>query len=362
MRIVIPYLLFFKKKWQNLKLPYAANYRWRFIGYILHFYYFIAEKYRVIPKYVNLSAPAAEQIRLTLQGRIKEGRSGPLLTLFTTWNDNSEKYLVHNLTIKNWASLRPFVIPVVFTNEPAIANECRKNGWMVHPVKIASNDGFPILKYMFEDVIATYNTTFYEYSNSDILYTNTLIDTLIAIGYRRSAPSIQDDLVQLETLDITQTPVLIVGARFNIENMTEADSATWGQLTSVARNRGEYFVPWAIDYFITSRSYPWKDIPELAIGKPVYDVWLVANARYQNHTVIDSTYTLLAAHQTTRSGNYEGEKRQGTKYNIQVLKNYYKTINLRAGTVECAEYRTQYEAGYIVLTRRFVSDDCTLIN
>ena len=94
---------------------------------------------------------------------------------------------MHNLTTRNWLSLRPFVIPVVFTNEPAIASDCREKGWLVHPIRVASSDGFPVMKYMYEDVIAAYSTTFYAYSNSDILYTNTLIETLIAIAYNSDA-------------------------------------------------------------------------------------------------------------------------------------------------------------------------------
>ena len=135
----------------------------------------------------HVTAAWAKRIKRTLAKRISRGKSEPLLTLFTTWNDNNEKYLVHNLTTRNWLSLRPFVIPVIFTNEPAIASDCREKGWLVHAIRMASSDGFPVMKYMYEDVIAAYSTTFYAYSNSDILYTNTLIETLIAIAYNNDA-------------------------------------------------------------------------------------------------------------------------------------------------------------------------------
>ena len=161
------------------------------------------------PTYLNLTSPVAERIKLTLKERINEGRSEPLLTLFTTWNNHVEKYLVHNITVKNWAALRTFVIPIVFTDESSVAGECREKGWLVHPIRVASSDGFPVMKYMYEDVMSAYNTTFYAYSNSDILYTDTLIDTLIAIGYNRSefkdTKTNKEVPVQIEKSYLTQS-------------------------------------------------------------------------------------------------------------------------------------------------------------
>ena len=326
----------------------------------------LEKKFEVTPTYLNLTSPVAERIKLTLKESINEGRSEPLLTLFTTWNNHVEKYLVHNITVKNWAALRTFVIPIVFTDESSVASECREKGWLVHPIRVASSDGFPVMKYMYEDVMSAYNTTFYAYSNSDILYTDTLIDTLIAIGYNRSefkdTKTNKEVPVQIEQSYLTQTKLLIVGRRYNLENVTKNEASSFGQLTSTTHNRGTYFGPWAIDYFITSKAYPWKDIPELTIGRQVYDIWLVSNARYQNHVVIDASNTILASHQTTHFGNYESRLRKNKHYDLNILKGLYKFINLRAGTVLCAEYMTKYKFGSIVLSQRNVSRDCALLN
>ena len=283
-------------------------------------------------------------IKNTLKERILRNETEPLLTLFTSWNDETEKYLVHNLTVRNWLSLRPFVIPVIFTNESEVGEECGRQGWDVFPVRVAAADGIPVLKYMYHDVMAAYNTTFYAYSNGDILFTENLIDTLVSL---------------INSLDL-QKPALIIGKRTNVNNVTEVEGSNWGNLTSIAKSRGKLFTGYAEDYFITPRIYPWKDIAEVVIGRRAYDNWLVYYARKQKQTVIDVTQTLLAVHQTTSAGNFEGHGHKNTHYNHKLLVKLYKQIKYGAGLVDCAEYHTKYEKEAIVLKSRAVPKHCSL--
>ena len=325
---------------------------------------------------------------------------------------------MHNLTTRNWLSLRPFVIPVVFTNEPAIASDCREKGWLVHAIRIASSDGFPVMKYMYEDVIAAYSTTFYAYSNSDILYTNTLIETLIAIAYnsdaftpcfsnlsraslggtRRDAPvgleiaglsnktidtaspvdtrvglaksgltnnaldtaSPVVTRVELVKSGLTKRSLLMVGKRTNVDHVTKKESSTWDLLTSTARRRGELFTPDAMDYFIVTKDFPWKLFPEVTIGRQNYDNFLVFLARKLNLTVIDATNTLLAVHQTTSAGNFESRYRKSQDFDLKMLLNIYDCITWRAGFSKCAEFKSKYEQGFIKFIQRNITMECSL--
>ena len=158
---------------------------------------------------VNISEDtilSREAITSLLRDRILQNESVRLLTLFTTWTYSSNKTLLHNLTVRNWISLRPFIMPVVFTNDSAIAEECLEQGWDVLPVRVEAAGGVPVLKYMYKDVMSTYITTFYAYSNSDILYTGTLIETLASLIN--------------SSLDL-EKPTLIIGKRTNVEFLTE---------------------------------------------------------------------------------------------------------------------------------------------
>lgn len=271
-----------------------------------------------------------------------EIRPKPILTLFTTWAEERDRYLVHNLTVKNWQSLIPYVIPVVFTNQSSVAKECRRHGWDVFPIRVWANGEIPVLKFMFLDIISFYNTSFYGFSNSDILFTDSLIETL----------------TWLRKLRMISEPVMLVGKRTNVNYVGKEDIVTWKRLNEVASFRGKLFRGLAEDYFITSRYYPWKDIPEVVIGRPAYDNWLVYNARKQRQTVIDATRTILAVHQTTRAGNIEGKGRPNSSYNRDLLERLYKDILFDAGFVDCVNLSTKYDGRSVILVKRTVPKNC----
>lgn len=269
----------------------------------------------------------------------------PLLTLFTSWNANSEKDLVHNLTITNWKSLMPYVIPVVFTNETSVAKQCSQFGWETRHISVAAADGIPVLKYMYRDAMNNYNSSFYAYSNGDILFTDTLLKTLLNLLH--------------SSVDLN-TAVLIVGQRTNVDNVTLDEGSTWNNITRIAKERGKLFTGWAEDYFITTRAFPWKDIAEVVIGRRAYDNWLVYNSRKAKHTVIDATKTLDAVHQTTKAGNFEGHSHTNRDYNHNLLVKIYKRIKYNAGVIECIEKITQYENNVFQIKSRSVHKSCAV--
>ena len=298
---------------------------------------------------VNISEDtilSREAITNLLRDKILQNESVPLLTLFTTWTYSSNKTLLHNLTVRNWISLRPFIIPVVFTNDSIIAEECIEQGWDVLPVRVDAAGGVPVLKHMYKDVMATYNTTFYAYSNSDILYTGTLIETLASLIN--------------SSLDL-EKPTLIIGRRTNIKLLTETEGSSWNNLTAVSKTRGQIFASNAEDYFITTRVYPWEGIPDLVIGRRAYDNWLVFQARKNKHIVVDVTKTVLAVHQTTEAGNLEGHTHANKDYNFKLLRRLDRKIKYIAGYINCAEMYSKYVKETIIFESRTVDKRTCLI-
>ena len=279
------------------------------------------------------------------KSEILANKALPLLTLFTSWNDSPSKYLIHNITVNNWVSLRPYVIPVVFTNESALENECIKNGWEVLPVPVAAAGGVPVLKYMYQNVMSKYNSSFYAFCNGDILFTDKLMDTLIAILN--------------STVNITQ-PTLIVGQRTNVKNVTLEEGSTWNRVATIARTRGKLFTGWAEDFFITPRAYPWPEMPEVVIGRRAYDNWLVYNSRKSHYNVIDVTRSLLAVHQTDEAGNFEGHHHEHGDYNHNLLVKMYKRIKYNAGVIECIEKFTVFEKDVLIIKSRTLPKACTV--
>ncbi|KAL3860538.1 hypothetical protein ACJMK2_010654 [Sinanodonta woodiana] len=341
----------------------------------------------------NVSFPWKQRIRELIKSQTK-----PLLTLFTSWSDNEDKYLVHNLTTLNWLSLRPFVMPIIFTNETALTKVCERAGWVVMPLRVTAADGIPVLKYMYVDAMRKFESNFYAFANSDILFTDTLVDTLIEIlhnspksntfnqdnstshqdnstshqdnstshqdnstSHQDNSTSHQDNSTSHNSTQYNLTSqhhTLIVGRRTNVYNVTRGDGSSWSELTSVANKRGELFRIDAEDYFITSPMYPWNDIPEIVIGRRAYDNWLVLNARKQKHHVIDATNTILAIHQTTKDGNYEGMSKSNRDYNHNLLVSLFKSLQYGLGVTICTEYQTTINEGNILITSRNLPKYC----
>ncbi|XP_052807398.1 uncharacterized protein LOC128236529 [Mya arenaria] len=293
---------------------------------------------------VNIHSNVDKEQFQKYRTRISKKESVPLLTLFITWNYNLEKDLVHNITVFNWMSLNPFVIPVVFTNDSDVSADCSRNGWKVLPVLVTAAEGVPVLKYMYRDVMEKYNTTFYAYTNADILFTDTLLDSLVQI-------------ITNISLDLTQ-PALIVGKRTNVKNLTSDEGSTWYNITKTAKDRGTLYTIWAVDYFITTRSFPWHDIAEVVIGRRAYDNWLVFHSRKMNYSVIDITSTVLAVHQTTKAGNKEGHSHKNSDYNHNLLIKMYKMVKYHVGVIACIEKYTKYEYGNFSIKTRDYRKSC----
>ncbi|XP_067651731.1 uncharacterized protein [Haliotis asinina] len=263
--------------------------------------------------------------------------AGPLLTMFTTWPANDREHTVRNNTLKNWAKLKPHVRPVFFSCNMKEANDIIQHGWEVLPVSKTAALGVPVLKYMFLDAIRRFKSNFYAYSNGDILFDEGLINTLRTVVSAYFPPT---------------NPILITGQRTNVQNVTAAEATKMERLSTIAKQRGKLFITLAEDYFITDSTFPWGKIPGIVIGRPAYDNWLVLNSCKHDHTVIDATATILAAHQTTKVGNYEGTTRRSTNFNFGLLYGLYRTVKYTAGSTSCAPLVSNRNETGIYISRR----------
>ncbi|XP_041376035.1 uncharacterized protein LOC121388662 [Gigantopelta aegis] len=249
------------------------------------------------------------------------------LVLFTTWSDDMDGG-VRNNTCYNWGSLRPLVHPVLFTNSSSAAGQCKKNGWTILPLTQTAAGGAPVLKFMFSEIISRFNSTLYGYSNGDILFGDDLLQTLSAVHV---------------TFKTQTSPLLVVGVRTNVNNVKSLEASSSKNLREAAKKRGKLFISVSEDYFITNKAFPWDGIPEVVVGRVAYDNWLVLDSIHRGHTVIDATETILAVHQTTRKGNFQGRSnRRYPHYNRELLSRLHKNIYYSAGSTQCVKIITKY--------------------
>lgn len=256
----------------------------------------------------------------------------PLITLFTTFAAHShindtEKYIVHNNTFRNWASLKPRVYLILFSNDSEVRLMAKKSNWdIVVPVNESSSSP-PVLKDLFKFATSSFNTPWYGYANGDILFTDDLINTIGNIH---------------ETIGSSQR-VLITGRRTNVENITKDMNVTeFATLRKFAEANGKLYKTDAEDYFVTSQPFPWNETAPVVVGRPAYDNWIVGHARCGlKSIVIDATETVLAVHQTTRTGgNIEGYKSKTPNFNFDLFKQHKIKTDFITGLTTCCNYKT----------------------
>lgn len=300
------------------------------------------EVHHSIPDLKKLSSEAKE-LRAKTESLSAESSSNKprrtLLTLFTSMNENNtRRSLIYNNTIRNWASLKPMVTPVLFTNNDTFKTRVVKEGWETLPLQKLGEGGMPILKYMYVAAIDNFRSDFYAFSNSDILFNGGLLKTLVTAKY---------------TYDL-EASILITGTRYNVQNITDNEAKARANLINLAKGRGELFLPWAADYFITTPAFPWKNIPEVIIGALAYDNWIILHAREKKFVVIDATKTAPAVHQTPTEGNFESHIKGHALHNYYVLSNAFpnRTIDYKKGQVVCTEIVSSLVNENIIFEKR----------
>ncbi|KAJ8321513.1 hypothetical protein KUTeg_000934 [Tegillarca granosa] len=274
----------------------------------------------------SIGSTGCKESNKNIRVLLKHVRQEPILTLVSSWKSQADKTKMNLNTIKNWASLKPFIRPVLFTDDEELASECRKYGWDVLPLLHTAAGGVPVLKHMIIKSVRRFNSTFYGYANGDILFSGSLLTTLRGV---LSSP----------ILDLKK-PALVIGRRTNVDEVHIDTDASLNSLEEIADTKGFLFKPYALDFFLTNKVFPWKDIPEVVIGRIAYDNWLVLYANENGYQMVDASRTLQAVHQTTSYGNYEGFNSPNVHYNLNLLYTLYGEINYVGGETTCAKYYT----------------------
>ena len=188
---------------------------------------------------------------------VPPGCNKPFLTLFTTFKNDAYKNQSNVNVVRNWALLLPCIQPILFTQKGLsdlnVVQLAHSLGWMTVDVKNESPSRVPVLKYLFSEAYSLVRSEFYGYSNGDILYDTSLLETLQAINRSKKTT--------------TDYRCLVIGSRKNF---------AIGNLTLYKTEDVEYqidnlkpFQASAEDYFfISDDNFPWVKIPEVVVGRP----------------------------------------------------------------------------------------------
>ena len=260
-------------------------------------------------------------------------RKRNLLAIFTTFKNDPNKAKVYQQVIMNWSSFGTDIQPFFFYNsaDPISWDTFAvNNGWIGLPLGLTNRYGTPKLKDMYKKVIKSIESEFYGFCNGDILFDRSLVSTLKEILH--------------STVNLNKS-VMVIGRRTNIDyqdyNMYyNSNSIVTESLKNLATSKGSLNSEYGEDYFFISspEKFPWHNIKDVVIGRPVYDNYLVSQAIKLYVPVIDATKTLLALHLTSSDGGHAGFNNVDGYYNIDLIGEKYE---YHLGGTTNAQYLTK---------------------
>ena len=186
--------------------------------------------------------------------------------------------LIQDNALSSWAALGSDVEVLLVGDEEGVQEAAARHGFG-HVGAIAENEyGTPLVSDIFARAEAAASHDLLCYINADII---TLSDFLPALDR------------------ITFTKYLMLGQRIDLDVTERIDfgSPNWEEdLRKVALRDGELHPKVGVDYYVYTRGL-WRDMPAFAVGRTVYDQWLIWDALRSGTPVIDATSVVTSVHQ-----------------------------------------------------------------
>lgn len=189
--------------------------------------------------------------------------------------------------LKNWAQYQPFIRTVLFldSKDTEIGSMAQKLNWTIIPA-ITQRGTVPPIKKMFLKVQENFpESIFCGYIKGDLLFSHDLIRTLTAVS-----ASLQEPWNAL--IVGKKYKIIVKKDRRELYNSKEIQSVIDSEETMLRSEYDENFL-------LAHQTFPWQHIPELVIGRSVYNNYVVAQALRHEFPVVDATKTLRCLEQIT---------------------------------------------------------------
>ncbi len=241
------------------------------------------------------------------QGRIsKQARQGQLkgFTIFAMPKGFTGLFAtIQRNAIRSWMRLMPSPEIILLGDDDGVADAARRYGCRHIPNVERNEFGTPLLDDIFQKAQAAASNEICVYVNADIILMDNFTEAIGNVARRFSQ-------------------FLMVGRRWDIDISQEIDfgAEDWQQrLMDRAGREGAYHAPTGIDYFAFKKGL-WPEIPPLALGRNVWDNWLVREALLAGRPVIDASSKVTIIHQNHDFSHVPGGKK-ARSFDIEVRRN-----------------------------------------
>ncbi len=203
-----------------------------------------------------------------------------MVTLFSIPKPfRSHTEIIQRNAIQSWTHLQPHVEIILLGDDEGTGNAAKRFG-LRHLPTVARNDyGTPLLSDVLEQAEGMATRSLLCYVNADIILMEDFLEAVRSVVRRKRR-------------------FLLAGRRWDIDIQEPLSFAAGWEAILRARvtAQGQLHPPTGIDYFVYPRKM-WGDVPPFAIGRTVWDNWLVYRARALRVPVVDATEAVMAVHQ-----------------------------------------------------------------
>ncbi len=174
--------------------------------------------------------------------------------------------LIQNNAISSWRSLLPLSEIVLIGDEPGIKDAASRYGARHVPEVKRNSLGTPLVSDIFERAVSLAG-------GSDVIYVNA--DIIIPPALLAALPGIDFD------------SFLLVASRLNVEvsSCLDFSAASWKDSIAPALKNGVLGGRTAIDIFVW-RGNVFGEIPPFALGRTIWDNWLLWRARSRSAPLV----------------------------------------------------------------------------
>jgi hypothetical protein len=203
-----------------------------------------------------------------------------MLTIFTVPKPfRGHIGIIQRNAVRSWLLLRPACEIILLGNDCGTKEVAEEFGIQNIP-DIARNEyGTPLVSSAFQLAENAARHTLLCYINADIILFDDFMEAVKSVARRKRR-------------------FLMVGQRWDLEVTDPLDfSEGWQlELREKILNSADMHPPTGIDYFVFPRGAIRK-IPPFALGRTVWDNWLLYRARSRGVPLIDATQAVMAVHQ-----------------------------------------------------------------
>jgi hypothetical protein len=256
-------------------------------------------------------------------------------------NDKYDTFIISNRTLHNWAMIdgvEPFLLADDGGNQELV-KRVNAGAGIVHKIALQTS-GFelhkepsyeqPTYRGLFDAALRRFpDALAVMYSNSDILYTPSLVETVRSVA---SYVDRERERMKRRGVPYNVKGWMIVGQRVNHDIPPSWNLDASGRWVDTVEGefakQGDLFESDAEDYFIVSRGlFDWmKDIPDFVVGGVAFDNWITNKVNVMasrgEAIEVDGSKTIIAVHQ-----NHGGDPKKSHEHPKSVYNSHLAARN-----------------------------------